>query len=133
MHFCGVYRRILALNLCCHSQPLFRVQWSVFLFLFLAVLGLHCSTCTIHCNIQTSLSTCGMWASLVVACGHSCPVGQLSGIYGSLTRDRTRVPCFGRQILNHWTTREVPQWSALNMVRVTQDSGSSLFSFFPIS
>ena len=25
----------------------------------------------------------------------------------SLTRDRTRVPCIGRQILNHWTTREV--------------------------
>ena len=23
------------------------------------------------------------------------------------TRDRTRVPCIGRQILNHWTTREV--------------------------
>ena len=26
----------------------------------------------------------------------------------SLTRDGTCVPCFGRQILNHWTTREVP-------------------------
>ena len=26
----------------------------------------------------------------------------------SPTRDRTRVPCIGRQILNHWTTREVP-------------------------
>ena len=24
------------------------------------------------------------------------------------TRDRTRVPCIGRQILYHWTTREVP-------------------------
>ena len=23
------------------------------------------------------------------------------------TRDRTRVPYFGRQILNHWTSREV--------------------------
>ena len=23
-------------------------------------------------------------------------------------RDRTHVPHFGRQILNHWTTREVP-------------------------
>ena len=27
----------------------------------------------------------------------------------SLTRDRTRIPCAGRQILYHWTTREVPQ------------------------
>ena len=26
----------------------------------------------------------------------------------SLTRDWTRVPCIGRWILNHWTTREVP-------------------------
>ena len=24
------------------------------------------------------------------------------------TRERTRVPCIARQILNHWTTREVP-------------------------
>ena len=27
----------------------------------------------------------------------------------SLTRDRTHVPCIGRRILNHWTTREVPE------------------------
>ena len=26
----------------------------------------------------------------------------------SQTRDRTRLPCIGRQILNHCTTREVP-------------------------
>ena len=26
----------------------------------------------------------------------------------SWTRDRTHVPCIGRWILNHWTTREVP-------------------------
>ena len=29
----------------------------------------------------------------------------------SPTRDRTCIPCIGRQILNHWTTREVPQKS----------------------
>ena len=27
----------------------------------------------------------------------------------SQTRDQTSVPCIGRQILNHWTTRGVPQ------------------------
>ena len=27
---------------------------------------------------------------------------------GSLTRDQIHIPCFGRQIPNHWTTREVP-------------------------
>ena len=26
----------------------------------------------------------------------------------SLARDQTHVPCIGRQILNHWATREVP-------------------------
>ena len=29
--------------------------------------------------------------------------------FSSLTRDLTRVPCTGRQILNHWTTREIPR------------------------
>ena len=29
-------------------------------------------------------------------------------VESSQTRDQTRVPCLGRQILNHWTTREVP-------------------------
>ena len=28
----------------------------------------------------------------------------------SQTRDQTRVPCIGRWILNHWTTREVRIW-----------------------
>ena len=27
----------------------------------------------------------------------------------SQTRDRTHVPCIGREILNYWTTREVPK------------------------
>ena len=34
----------------------------------------------------------------------ACGIQALS----SLTRDRTQVPCIGRWILNHWTTREVP-------------------------
>ena len=41
------------------------------------------------CSMQTYLP-CGMW--------------DLS----SPTRDWTQVPCFGRQIINHWTTKEVP-------------------------
>ena len=31
----------------------------------------------------------------------------------SLTRDQTHTPCIGKQNLNHWTTREVPQWPVL--------------------
>ena len=30
--------------------------------------------------------------------------------HSSQTRGRTRVPCIGRQILYHWTTREVPNF-----------------------
>ena len=30
-------------------------------------------------------------------------------ILSSLARNQTRTPCTGRQILNHWTTREVPK------------------------
>ena len=44
------------------------------------------------------LSTCSAWAQL------------LSGTWDltSPIRDRTQVSCIARQILNHWTTREVP-------------------------
>ena len=29
----------------------------------------------------------------------------------ALTRDQIHIPCIGRQIINHWTTREVPSFS----------------------
>ena len=35
----------------------------------------------------------------------------LRHVESSSTRDRTHVSCFGRQIFNHWTTREVLQKS----------------------
>ena len=28
----------------------------------------------------------------------------------SPSRDQTHIPCIGRQILNHWTTKKVPGW-----------------------
>ena len=34
---------------------------------------------------------------------------QLDLINNSSIRDRTHVPCVGRWILNHWTTKEVPE------------------------
>ena len=49
--------------------------------------------------------------SLVVALRFLSERPQLlHGVWdlSSLTRDRTCVPCIGRRILNHWTTREVP-------------------------
>ena len=47
-----------------------------------------------------------MWASLAAACGAQLPHGMFD--LGSQTRDRTHIPCFGRQVLNPWTSREVP-------------------------
>ena len=44
------------------------------------------------------LSRCSVWVQL--------PHGMWD--LSSLTRNRTCVPCIERQILNHWTTREVP-------------------------
>ena len=43
--------------------------------------------------------------SVVLAMGFSCP----QNVESSWTRDRTCVPCIGRQILCHWATREVPK------------------------
>ena len=36
---------------------------------------------------------------------------------GSLTRDQTCVPCVGRWILNHWTTKEVPELALMRNMR----------------
>ena len=42
------------------------------------------------------LGGCGTWA-----------LAAPQNVASSGTGDRTLVPCIGRQILNHWTTREV--------------------------
>ena len=44
--------------------------------------------------------------SAIMAHGAQLPRGTWD--LSSPTRDRTHVPCTGRRILNHWTTREVP-------------------------
>ena len=57
------------------------------------------------------LSSCGVWApessgSVVVVHRLSYPHSMWD--LSSLTRDWACVPCIARQILNHWTIREVP-------------------------
>ena len=55
-------------------------------------------------ELVQKLSTCGLWACGILV---PCP-----GI-------RTHILCVGRQILNHWTTREIPQmdfWTDLNSI-----------------
>ena len=42
---------------------------------------------------------CGMWLSWPMKCG----------IFSSLARDQTHVPCIAGQILKYWNTREAPK------------------------
>ena len=39
----------------------------------------------------------------------------LQQVGSSQTKDQTCIPCFGRQILNRWTTREVDDFTSLNL------------------
>ena len=52
----------------------------------------------------------GGWGLHVVALWLSCPKA-LWGL-SSQTRDQTCISCISRWMLNHWTTREVPEWSS---------------------
>ena len=89
-----------------------------FFFFFFAVWDLCCwewADCS-SCGQQGLRSSCGMQASH--RGGFSCygaralestgpVVAALNHVESSCNRDRTWVPCIGRQILYHWTTREV--------------------------
>ena len=68
----------------------------VYRHLLLAALGLSCGAGARACD----LPTCGTWAREL--CHSLCDLS-------SPTRDWTHVPCIGRQILNHRTTREIPE------------------------
>ena len=92
------------------SRSIFRANQNLrgFLFLILAASGLGCRTFIASCGIFC----CSAWTRLVVVCGvSSCsawaklPCGMWDP--SSLTGDQTCIPCIARQILNHWTTREV--------------------------
>ena len=80
----------------------------------LAALGLWCSSWASAAAAGTLAASCGTWDSQVVVCG--LLLLQCMGLVphdmwdlNSLTRDRTCIPCAGRQILNHWSTKEVPR------------------------
>ena len=100
---------------------LFFLKIYLFIYLFLAVLGLR------FC--ARAFSSCGEWGPLFIAvrgpltvvaslvaehrlqmrrlssCGSRGPVAPWH-VGSSQTRTRTCVPCIGRQILNHCATRE---------------------------
>ena len=74
-------------------------QVAVFFF-FLAALGLRCSEGAFsNCTLHRASLVVWQWVSL--------------WDLRSLTRDQILSPCTGRQILNHWTTREVPSGCCL--------------------
>ena len=51
----------------------------------------------------TGFSSCSTWAQWLWHMGLVAP----RHVKSFWTRDQTHVPCTGRQILNHWTTREI--------------------------
>ena len=106
-----------------HDNFPFFIFFLIFIYLFMAVLGLRFCV--------RAFSSCGKWGPLFIAvrgpltiaaslvAEHRLQTRKLSncGSWGpaapwhvgsSQTRARTRVPCIGRQILNHCATREAP-------------------------
>ena len=76
-----------------------------FLQLWRAGATLHCGARASHCSVaEHGLQAHGLqqfWHVVSVVVAHGRHVGS------SWIRARTRVPCIGRQILNHCATREV--------------------------
>ena len=116
-------------NITIKSPVLIFIYIFIFLFLVLAALSLCCSAFFVVSglcgqwgllSLQTTCSRCsGSWASVVVAHGlSSCSSGSLEHrfsscgypqhVISSRTRDQTRVPFIGRQILSHSTIRGEP-------------------------
>ena len=58
---------------------------------------------------HVGFSSCSMWAQQLWHKGLVTP----QHVGSSQTRDRTCVPCIGRQILNHHATREIPWFISL--------------------
>ena len=64
-----------------------------------------CRIFTVACALEHRLSSSGTWALL--------PLGMWN--LSSSTRDQIRVPFIKRQILNLWTTKEVPEICSLGV------------------
>ena len=112
-----MYLFLTALGLCCCVQAFSSCgKWGL---LFLAVHGLLTAVASLvaeHGLQSAGFSSCGTWAQQLWLAGSRAQAQQLwcTGLAApwhvgsSRTRARTRVPCIGRQILNHCATREVP-------------------------
>ena len=79
----------------------------IYLFLNFSLMGFSCSLRALRCGVwalwvESSASRAGLISYCMGLVGYS--MQNLN----SPTRDQTCVPCIGKQILNHRTTREVP-------------------------
>ena len=111
---------VVKLDIFCFFKIFLKIHF--FIHLFLAALGLRCCVRTLlwlqqagaalpsgawasHCG---GFPCCGAWALGAQASVVVRHVGlvALRHVGSSRTRGRTRVPCIGRQILNHCATRE---------------------------
>ena len=105
------------------SKDRFFFSFYKFIYLFLAVLGLRfCVRAFSSCGERGPLfiTVCGALTVVASRCGVQAPDVQAQQLWptgpaalrhvgSSQTRARTRIPCIGRQILNHCTTREARQ------------------------
>ena len=86
----------------------------VYLCFYLIASGLGCGTWDLPRSMQDP-SLLFMDSAIVVHGVSSCSTRALflwgSWDLSSLTKDQTPDPCLARQILDHWTTREVPSSS----------------------
>ena len=123
---------MILLKLNSNHSNFFFINLFIFIYLFLAALGLRCwawafSSCgergLLFVSVRGLLivvaslfvdhgfqaragfSSCGEWAQQLWYKGLVAP----RHVGSSWTRDLTCVPCIGRWILNHCTTREAPQ------------------------
>ena len=107
---------------------LFLFHYFMVCFFFNFYLFIYLWQCWVFVFCARAFSSCGKWGPLLIAvrgpltiaasrCGAQAPDAQaqqlwLTGLVAprhvgsSQTRARTRVPCIGRQILNHRATRE---------------------------
>ena len=89
---------MVALGLCCYTQAFPSCgEWELL------------SSCGAQVSHRSGFSCCGAQA-LRLAVFSSCSTwdsAALGHMESSGTRDRTHVPCIGRQILIHYTAREV--------------------------
>ena len=74
----------------------------------MAALGLSSSTQDLCCGMRDLSLWCADFSLVVAHSLCSCSTWALYLQQAGLVGDQTRVPCIRRQILNHWTTREVP-------------------------